>query len=149
MESARDYNVIIVEDNKEFAEGLKHLIDTWSQYKVIDIVYDGTEIINHELLWLTNIVLMDVNMPNLNGIDAGKQVNFHFPDVKMIAITLNKEQVFLEDLVAAGFKGFVDKQLIVEELAQVLQLVTGNKLAFPKDLVLTRVRREILNSERL
>lgn len=134
VNTGKEYRIIIVEDNAEFAKGLKLLIDTWPQFKVIDVVHDGTEIVEHSMLWLTDIILMDVNMPRLNGIMAGKQVNFHFPDIKLVAITLNKEEVFLEEFVAAGFKGFVDKQLIVEELIHVLQKVLSNKYAIPKSI---------------
>lgn len=130
--------MIIVDDSADFAEGLKHLLTKWPQIKVIDIVHDGTEIVNHSMLWLTDLVLMDVNMPKLNGIEAGKQVNFQHPAIKLIAITLNKEKVFLEELVAAGFKGFVDKQTIVEELEVVLTTVLSNKLAFPKSILLNQ-----------
>ncbi|MCG8580862.1 MAG: response regulator transcription factor [Bacteroidales bacterium] len=138
MNHEKAVNVIIVDDNMDFAKGLCELLSVWPYYKIIDVLNDGAEIVNHPMLWLTDLVLMDVNMPRLNGIKAGKQVNYHFPNIKMIAITLNKEIVYLKELVAAGFKGFIDKTTIVEDLEDVLMTVHSNKYAFPRNLLLSK-----------
>ncbi|MCT4589142.1 MAG: response regulator [Carboxylicivirga sp.] len=138
MENANKINVIIVDDCSPFAEGLKHLLSTMCCYNVVDIVKDGTEVVEHPMLWLTDLILMDVNMPGLNGIKAGKQVNFQFPKIKLVAISLNKEKVFLEELVATGFKGFLDKQSLVEDIENVLDKVRSDQYAFPKNILLSK-----------
>jgi DNA-binding NarL/FixJ family response regulator len=107
-------------------------------YNVVGIVKDGTEVVEHPMLWLTDLILMDVNMPGLNGIKAGKQVNFQFPKIKLVAISLNKEKVFLEELVATGFKGFLDKQSLVEDIENVLDKVRSDQYAFPKNILLSK-----------
>ncbi|WP_430812412.1 MULTISPECIES: response regulator [unclassified Carboxylicivirga] len=138
MTAQREYNVIIVDDSVEFTQGLKLFMEAFPHFKVLDVVHDGTDVIDHEMLHLCDIILMDVNMPLLNGIEAGRQVNFMYPDIKLVAITLNREQVFLEELVAAGFRGFVDKQSIVESLEEVLRTVVAQKYAFPRCMNVTK-----------
>jgi DNA-binding NarL/FixJ family response regulator len=140
MKAQEKYKIIIAEDNPEFAKGLKYLLSTYGQYEVLDIVSDGAKIVKHDLLNVTDLILMDVNMPLLNGIEAGKQIDFLFPRIRQIAITFNKDQVFLEELIAAGFRGFVDKQAIFEELEGVLNTVMNNQYAFPKNMLITSGR---------
>lgn len=136
MNKSKVYKVILVDDCSEFLEGLQLFFNSLTNYQVIDTVNDGSEIVDHPLLIEADVILMDVNMPKLNGITAGQRVNFQYHNIKMVAITLNKDQVYLEELIRAGFKGFVDKKYIVEELENVLSTVMSNQLAFPKNLLL-------------
>ncbi|MCU4174074.1 response regulator [Carboxylicivirga sp. N1Y90] len=137
MNKSKVYKVILVDDCSEFLEGLQLFFNSLTNYQVIDTVNDGSEIVNHPLLIEADVILMDVNMPKLNGITAGQRVNFQYHNIKMVAITLNKDRVYLEELIRAGFKGFVDKKYIVEELENVLSTVMSNQLAFPKNLLLS------------
>ncbi len=134
MKAQEKYKSLIAEDNPEFAQGLKYLLSIYEQYELLDIVSDGMQLIKHALLNVTNLILMDVNMPLLNGIEAGKQIDFQFPQIKQTAIIFKKVQVFLEELIATGFKGFVDKQTFFEELQGVLITVLNNQYAFPKNM---------------
>ncbi|WP_439185105.1 response regulator [Carboxylicivirga taeanensis] len=136
MSNAGAYKVIIVDDCDEFAQGLRHLLSTMPEFEVINSFSDGRDIIESDKLGLADIVLLDVNMPIVNGIEVGKRINYLFPDIKLVAVTFNNDQVCLEELVGAGFKGYVLKQSIVEELEKVLTVVLNKQYAFPKELML-------------
>ncbi len=136
MNRAWEYSVIIVDDCDAFAQGLKMFLEQLPQYEVIAVFPDGKDVIADSDLGQADVVLMDINMPMVNGIEAGKRINYMFPGIKLVAITFNNDQVCLEEIVSAGFKGYVLKQSIVEDLEGVLSAVVTNQFAFPKELVL-------------
>jgi len=129
--------VIIVDDNKAFIEAVNLLFDKMPQFEVICCAYDGAEIVDHPELVNADLLLIDVNMPVLDGIAAGCQINYKRPDLKMVAVTLNCDRVYLEELIRAGFNGFIDKTKIVTSLPQVLSAVMNNKYVFPKDILVS------------
>lgn len=145
MEIRKIQRVIIVDDSRDFIDGLRLLFKYLPQYKVISVAYDGSEIIDNAELGNADLLLLDVNMPILNGIKAAQQINFIYPSLKMIAITLNHDSVYLEELIGAGFKGFVDKANIVNDLADTLQKVCNNQYIFPKQLLNTGMQESSIS----
>ncbi|MCU4174193.1 response regulator transcription factor [Carboxylicivirga sp. N1Y90] len=135
MKTEENYKVIIADDSHIFINGIKLLFEELPQYEIIDFAYNGDEIVNHPNLGNIDLLLLDVNMPLLDGISAGRQINFQFPYLKMVAITLNSDQVYLEQLIRAGFKGFIDKANITSQLDTVLNQVMNNNFAFPKEIL--------------
>lgn len=136
MNEALSYKVIIVDDCEAFRQGLKHLLDGIPQFEVISMLTDGQDVHTCKELGLADIVLMDVNMPVLDGIEAGKLINFWYPHIKLVAVTFNSDQVCLEEIIGAGFKGYLLKQSIVETLGNVLTDVMNNVFSFPEELIL-------------
>ena len=65
-------NIIIADDHPHFINGLQVLIDNLADYQVIGTAKDGDEAVNHARLREAHLVLLDINMPNLDGITAGK-----------------------------------------------------------------------------
>jgi len=138
MKSEDVCKVIIIDDNSEFIEALKLLFHNSIHFEVIDHAYNGQEIVNHPKLRHADLLLMDINMPLLDGISAARQINFHWPKIKMVAITLNCISVNLEVLIRAGFQGLIDKAHVSASLTDVLHAVVANQYAFPKDLLVRK-----------
>ncbi|MBR8537946.1 response regulator transcription factor [Carboxylicivirga sediminis] len=139
MNAATIFKVIIVDDCVAFGQSLQFLLSHMPQYEVLAILSDGKDVIEYPHLAQADLIIMDMSMPIINGVDAGKQINYILPDIKLVAVTQNNDMVCLRELVEAGFRGYVLKHSIVEDLANVLNAVLKNELAFPKELVLRNI----------
>lgn len=70
----------------------------------------------------------------LNGIEAGKKINFMYNGLPMIAVTMNQEDVYLKEIIGAGFKGFIYKPDVAKSLTDVIDHVMNNEFVFLKCL---------------
>ena len=90
--------VIIVDDSRIFREGLKFFIQENSNWQVISEASNGQEFLELNNLHLADIVLIDIEMPVMDGIEATKKVLWQHPNLKIIAITMYMDKVYLKQL---------------------------------------------------
>lgn len=132
-------HIILADDNKYFLEGLKLVLLRYDEYVVIDECNNGRELLNSHLLPMANLILSDVDMPLMNGIEAVKRINFRFPHLPIIALTMHTDKIFLEDLITAGFRGYVHKPDVAQNLIMVIKEVLNNKFMFPDNLKISNI----------
>jgi DNA-binding NarL/FixJ family response regulator len=128
------YNTAIVDDNQAFLEGLKSLLKGDSRLRVVVSCLSGLELIEYLKKHNIDLVLLDIEMPGLNGLDTAKYINLYYPGVKIIAITMYQDKVYLRQLIELGFNGFVSKTSVSEELDDVISAVLNNELCFPESI---------------
>jgi DNA-binding NarL/FixJ family response regulator len=128
--------IIVVDDNQTFLEGIISLLKCKSGYQVIAKYHSGDELLKAgtKVLLNADIILIDIEMPGKNGIEVTHFLNQRFPDLKFIAITMYQDKVYLEQLVANGFRGFVNKTKVSQKLHSTINLVMNNKYVFPEEL---------------
>lgn len=134
LNSDKIIKVITVDDNKNLHEGLDILLGNQPEFEIIARYYNGKELLDSPELGLADLVLSDIDMPVMNGIDAAIRVNFKYPKLKLIALTMHLDKVYMEEIISAGFQGFVYKPNIAMELLDTINEVMNNKFAFPKNL---------------
>ena len=120
--------VFVVDDHKMVIEGFELLLK--------DVA--GIEVVGHELNADTalksapkiqpDVILLDINMPGMNGIDACKEFKKLLPEVKIIAITMHKEGSLIKMMLGNGAMGYVLKNAGREELIQAIKTVYGGKM---------------------
>ena len=126
--------IIIVDDNETFRENLKYYIEEFLFFEVIGEAANGESVLALNNIHLADIILMDIEMPILNGIKATKQILFRNKYAKIIAITNYEEKAYLIELISAGFKACVFKNNLNNEIAIAIEKVMNGELHFPKDI---------------
>jgi len=126
--------IIIVDDSKTFLEGMKYYLQKDQRIEIIGEASNGSEFMNLENIHQADIILMDIQMPEMNGIKAAKRVLWDMNYLKIIAITMFKEKAYLKELIEAGFKGCVFKNEIYEKLPLVIEKVMNDNICFPEDI---------------
>lgn len=126
--------VIIADDSTVFLDGLKLLFSKQSWLEVIDICSDGLELVNHQKIGYAHLLLVDIDMPKMSGVEAAGEINKRFPNLPMIAMTMYNDKVYVEEIVMAGFKGFIHKPEIYNILFKTIEDVLDGKYVFPNDL---------------
>jgi len=120
--------ISIVDDNKIFRDGLRFFIENNTDWEIICEASSGIEFIEKECDDFPDIVLMDINMPGLNGIDStfqyiSKHSRFH---IKVIALTMYAHDFHIQSFMEAGIKGCILKKDVYAELKVAVEKVMKN-----------------------
>ncbi|RUT78332.1 response regulator transcription factor [Ancylomarina longa] len=145
----KEYKVIIVDDHKMFRSGLRFLLNNVPDIKVIGEAANGSEFLQMAEKEPIDIALMDINMPEMNGIEATKIAMEKFPDLKVIVLSMHGEEVYYDQMLDAGVKGFLLKNSGADELIQALEAVMAGKSYFSQELlvnILDQKRQQKLNT---
>jgi len=122
--------VFIVDDHKMVIEGLMLLLQNHPEISVIGHALDGEEALGQIELMKPDVILMDINMPGLNGIETTKRLLSSNPDAKVIAISMHKETSLIKLMLSHGAKGYVLKNAGQEELIKAITSIHAGKRYF-------------------
>ena len=117
--------VLLVDDHAIIREGLRSLLDKQSEMEVIADTDDGRKAIEFVRELSPDIVIMDITMPGLHGIEATRQITAEFPDVKVIALSIHSKRRFVADMLSAGATGYILKECLFDELVQAIKAVAA------------------------
>lgn len=134
MSYLKDIRVILVDDHKLLRDGLRNIIEQRSNMHVIGEASDGREAIKICAKLLPNIIVMDVAMPGLNGVEATKQINKIHPNIKVIGLSMHSSKQFIQSMFKAGAYGYLLKDGDAEELIAAISTVMQNKKYLSKDI---------------
>lgn len=117
--------ILLADDHKILREGLRSLLEKQADMTVVAEADDGRsalEAIQHQP---TDIVIMDIAMPGLNGIEATRQIRARHPGIRVIALSMHSDRRFLIGMFQAGASGFLLKDSAAEELITAIRAVVG------------------------
>jgi NarL family two-component system response regulator LiaR len=119
--------VVIADDHEIFRKGLKNVL---SRLKYVDLVGEaenGKEVISIVKKKNIDIILMDIEMPEMNGIEATRRILTLKPDMKIVALTMFNDEQYIEDMLDAGAKGFLLKNVTKQILDKAIRTIAeGN-----------------------
>jgi len=116
--------VLLVDDHAMLREGLHSLLEKQDDIEIVAEAEDGRKAIDLVRKLMPDVVIMDITMPNLNGVDATRQITRQFPTVKVIALSIHSNRRFVVDMLRAGVSGYVLKECLFDELVQSIRAVT-------------------------
>lgn len=122
--------VLLADDHALFRAGLASLLNAWG-VQVIGQAANGNEAIAGAREFHPDLVLMDINMPGLNGLEATRAIKTEFPDIKVIILTVSDDQEDLFEAIKSGAEGYLLKNLREEEFADLLnRIARGEPVMF-------------------
>lgn len=127
MQESRQIRVLLAEDHAIVREGLRLLIEKQPDIELVYEAEDGRAAVEHARELLPDVVIMDITMPNLNGVEATRQITKEFPRIKVIALSVHSNRRFVADMLEAGAAGYVLKECLFDELVQAIQAVSAGK----------------------
>jgi DNA-binding NarL/FixJ family response regulator len=117
--------ILLVDDHALMREGLAVLINSHPCMEVVGNASDGDEALTQAALTKPDLVLMDVSMPVLNGIEATRLLKRELPSLKVLALTAYDNHVYLRQLMAAGASGYVLKRTAAKSLIDAIEAVAA------------------------
>jgi len=118
--------IMIVDDHKIIREGLRSLLEKSPDIEIVAEAGDGITAVQKAGEISPDLVLMDISLPNLNGIEATRKITSEYPGIKVIALTMYSEKWSLDKMIKAGACGYITKSCDYKELIQALNSCEEN-----------------------
>ena len=126
--------IIIADDHEIFRKGLKVVLGRLKNVDIIGEATSGDEVIHLLEESEADIVLMDIEMPRMNGIEATRKISQRFPDVRVLALTMFNNDHYIQDMLDAGAKGFLLKNVTKDILDKALNSVAAGNTYYSDEL---------------
>jgi two-component system response regulator NreC len=119
--------IILADDHEMLRAGLKSLLDKEPDFKVVAQAQDGEQLLDKLACVKTDCVVMDLSMPNLDGLATLKEIKKRFPKVKCLVLTMQKDQEHFKSAIANGASGYVLKDNAFDLLVMAIKMVMKGK----------------------
>ncbi|UCC22648.1 MAG: response regulator transcription factor [Planctomycetota bacterium] len=119
--------ILLADDHKITREGLRSLLDKQDGMEVVAEAKDGRTAVSLAAELVPNVVIMDVSMPDLNGIQATRQIVGKVQNVKIIGLSMHSDNLFVTEMLKSGASGYLLKDCAFEELTQAIRAVVAGK----------------------
>ncbi len=126
--------VLVTDDHQLFREGLVKLLFSASDIEVIGQAEDGNDAIKKSIHLEPDVLLIDIAMPNLNGIEATKEIKLKVPGLKIIAISMHSDMQYVRGVLAAGADGYLIKNCTYRQLTDAIRSVYAGKKFLSEDI---------------
>lgn len=120
--------VLLADDHRIIREGLRSLLQKQSDMEVVDEAQDGITAVRLTEKLHPDIVIMDIGMPDLNGIEAARQIVTRVKGVKVIALSMHSDKRFVLEMLKAGASGYLLKDCAFEELVDAIRTVCTGQI---------------------
>lgn len=122
--------IIIADDHKLLIDGLLTLLEKQKHMKVVSVAKDGLEAVEMVKQFLPDIILLDISMPQLNGIDAAQKIVRDIPETKIIMLSMHADRRFVEESIRIGARGYILKESAANEVIKAIEEVQKGELFF-------------------
>lgn len=122
-------SILIVDDHDLFREGLRKIIEHWQDFRVVGEASNGKEALELARELFPDIILMDISMPVINGLDTTKAIAREMPAIKIVILTASDEDLDLFKAINYGASGYVLKNVPARKLHGLLQEVSRGEVA--------------------
>ena len=122
-----EIKIFVVDDHPIFINGIVSLLKGAEGFKIVGTAGNGIELLEKIPQTKPDIILMDINMPLMDGIEATKKVKEKFPDIKVIMLTMHNELRLIKELLEIGARGYVLKNISRDDLINALDIVSKGR----------------------
>ena len=125
--------ILIVDDHQLFREGVKRILAFEDTFEVVAEGDDGSEVISLYEETQPDVVLMDINMPRMNGIEATEHLTTQYPDAKVIVLSIHDDESYVSQALKTGALGYMLKEMDADAIVQAIKVVAaGGSYLHPK-----------------
>ncbi len=140
--------VLIADDHKIIREGLRILVDKQHDMEVVGEAKTGTEAVQFAHTLNPDVIIMDISMPELTGMEASRLILAEIQEIKIIGLSMHSDRRFILGMLEAGACGYVLKDCAFDELAEAIRQVMHNKIYLSPGISDTLIRKFVDGSTR-
>jgi DNA-binding NarL/FixJ family response regulator len=137
--------LLLVDDHEIFLEGLANLLSTSSDIEIIGKAFDGAEAFEFLQEQQPDILLTDLNMPKMNGIELVRKVKQQFPEIKILVLTMHNDRPTISEIMMAEAEGYVLKNSSKKELLTAIEKIGEGSTYYSNEvmsILLERIKKE-------
>ena len=114
------YRIVLAEDHALVRAGIKKIVEDFADLQVVGEAGDGLELLELLKTLGADLVILDISMPKMPGIEVAKEIKRSYPRVKVLILTMHKMKEYLNDAIAAGVDGYLLKEDLAKELGSAI-----------------------------
>lgn len=148
MQSTKKTRILLVDDHAVVRHGFRMILDAQPDLDVIGEASNGREAVAEAERLVPDIVVMDVTMPELNGIEATRRINDLLPRTRVLALSMHKDSVYVREILRAGARGYLLKDAPQDDLVTAVRALArgeGYLSSSVSDAVLSDYRKHVTN----
>ncbi|MFA9558914.1 response regulator [Evansella sp. AB-rgal1] len=129
----KQIKIVLVDDHQLFREGVKRILAMEPSFDVVAEGNDGDVVVDLVRHYQPDVVLMDINMPNVNGVEATKMLVETFPNVKVLILSIHDDETYVTHVLKTGATGYLLKEMDTDALIEAVKVVgEGGAYIHPK-----------------
>ncbi len=129
--------ILLADDHQMFIDGMKSFLKTEPNIEVVGQALNGEDILQELQRMAVDVIIMDVRMPNMDGIEATRRIKQLYPDVKVLVLSMFNEKSYISQLMELGASGYILKEKSYEELVMAINNVYAGKPHFGLEVLTT------------
>jgi len=126
--------VMLADDHRLFREGLRTLLEQQADFEVVGVAADGQSVLTQVGTCRPDVVLMDVSMPGLNGLEATRRLQTEHPDVAILVLSMHADHRFVVEALRAGALGYILKDCEITELQEAIRSVCKRQIYLSRSI---------------
>ncbi len=134
MIAMKTTKILIVDDHEVVRDGLKNILTSLDNISIAGEAGNGEDAVKMYSSLKPDLVIMDISMPGMNGIEATRVIKEKDPDARILILTMHDNQEYLNQIIRSGAKGFILKNTDKEELLDAVKTVASGDNFFSKDI---------------
>lgn len=138
--------VLIADDHKIVREGLSMLVENQPNMKIVGLAENGRDAVDLALSLVPDVIIMDITMTGLNGIEATRLIHKKQPHIRIIALSMHSDRRFVSGMLDAGASGYLLKDCAFEELANAIDDVLKNRIFLSHEITGIVVKDYLIKS---
>lgn len=127
--------ILIVDDQNLIRQGIKVLLEHSTDIEIVGAEQDGETALQSIKTLMPDVVLLDIDLPDIDGLIVAKKIHLKFPEVKVIMLSSHEDQSYIRKATESGAKGYILKNVSAEELEWSIKLVYQGYSAFKSELL--------------
>lgn len=132
--------IILVDDHRIVREGIRGILRASPEFDVVAEAGDGKSAVKLTGELLPDVVIMDISLPDMNGIDATREILGSNPGIKVIALSMHTDTRFVRDMLDSGASGYLLKDCASDELARAVNMVMNNQIYVSPEIANTVIK---------
>jgi two-component system response regulator NreC len=131
-QQVQQVKVLVAEDHAVVREGIRMILDAQEDFAVVGEARDGDEAVRLARQLRPDVVVMDISMPRMNGVEATQEIKRLFPDVQVLILTMHEEESYVFQLLRLGAAGYVLKRAAATDLVEAVRAASrGEAFLYP------------------
>lgn len=122
--------ILLADDHKIVRYGIKLMLQSQAGINVVDEAGNGLEVLNKLEVNIVDLVIMDINMPEMDGIKATKEIREKYPETKVLALSMSNDELHIRQMIQAGASGYIMKSAGRSELKSAITSIMEGKHYF-------------------
>lgn len=131
----KEIEIVIADDHPLLRQGLCRLLELEDGISVVGQANDGVEALRLVKELLPDLVLLDINMPDLNGLDVARNLRNDFPDIKLLVFTIHDERIYVNEMIRLGVHGYLLKDAKPRKVVETITKIMDGETVYSTDLM--------------